>query len=125
MNYYVVLGVPPDADADTIRSAFRVLARRYHPDAGEGSSADRFRQILTAYETLNDPNRRGHYDRSLQNHRAPVAQFVEPLRPRAAPEPMLSRRRVVVSTHSRRDPFGPDLDELIDELFRSWKRCFR
>ena len=98
MNYYVLLGVGQDADADTIRSAFRALARRYHPDAGEGSSADRFREILTAYETLNNPTRRGHYDRVLQNRRAPMAQFVEPLGAQAAAEPMLSRRTGVVHT---------------------------
>ncbi len=37
MNYYLVLGVQHEADAATIRGAFRALARRYHPDAGEGS----------------------------------------------------------------------------------------
>ncbi len=41
MNCYLVLGVPQDADADTIRSAFRALARRYHPDAGAGSLGSR------------------------------------------------------------------------------------
>ena len=124
MNHYVLLGVPQDADADTIRSAFRVLARRYHPDAGEGSSADRFREILTAYETLNDPTRRGHYDRILQNRRARMAQFVEPLRAQAAPEPMFSRRRVV-HTSSLYEPLWPTrLDELVDELFQSWDEVF-
>lgn len=125
MNYYLLLGVRQDADADTIRSAFRALARRYHPDAGEGSSADRFREILTAYETLNDPTRRGYYDRLLQNRRAPMAQFVEPLRVQAAPEPMLSRRRGPVHTNVVHEPLWPTrLDELIDELFQSWDEMF-
>ena len=35
MNYYVVLGIAEDADEETIRSAFRALARRYHPDVDE------------------------------------------------------------------------------------------
>jgi curved DNA-binding protein CbpA len=123
MNYYLLLGVRQDADADTIRSAFRALARRYHPDAGEGSSADRFREILTAYETLNDSTRRAHYDRLLQNRRAPMAQFVEPLRAQAAPEPILSRTRQVVHTNVVSEPLWPTrLDELIDELFQSWDR---
>ena len=52
MNYYILLGVAQDADADTIRSAFRGLARRYHPDAGEGSSADRFREVLVSYRPI-------------------------------------------------------------------------
>ena len=54
MNYDVRLGVSSDADSDTIRSAFRALVRRYRPDAGEGSSAQRFREIVEAYETLTD-----------------------------------------------------------------------
>jgi curved DNA-binding protein CbpA len=125
MNYYVLLGVPHDADADTIRSAFRALARRYHPDAGAGASADRFREILTAYETLNDPTRRGDYDRILQKRRTPVAQVVEPLRAQAAPEPMLSRRTGVVHTNSVYEPLWPTrLTELIDELFQPWDEVF-
>ena len=126
MNYYVLLGVAQDADADTIRSAFRGLARRYHPDAGEGSSADRFREVLTAYETLNDPTLRGHYDRILQNRHAPMAQFVEPLWAQAVPEPVLRRRTEVVHTNLVYEPLWPTrLDELIDELFHSWAEvCF-
>ena len=124
MSYYLVLGVPRDADADTIRRAFRVLARRYHPDAGEGSSAERFREILTAYETLNDPTRRWHYDRTLER---PVSRrrFVEPLRAHAAPEPMMSRRGEVLRTPLAYGSLGPrHLDELIEELFQAWDEMF-
>ena len=113
MNYYLLLGVPQDADADTIRSAFRALARRYHPDAGEGASTERFREVLAAYETLNDPTRRWHYDRALQARPVPRPRVVEPLRAQAAPEPMLSRRREV-----------QHLDELIDELFQAWDEMY-
>jgi curved DNA-binding protein CbpA len=125
MNYYLLLGVPQDADADTIRSAFRALARQYHPDAGEGSSADRFREILIAYETLNDPRRRGDYDRSLQNRRAPRVRFVEPLRAQADPEPMLRPRSRVGYENRMYEPLGPTrLHQLIDELFQSWDELF-
>jgi curved DNA-binding protein CbpA len=125
MNYYLLLGVPRDADAETIRSAFRVLARRYHPDAGEGSSAERFREILAAYETLNNPTRRCHYDRALQERPVPRPRVVEPLRAQAAPEPMFSRQREVVRKHSTYSSLGPrHLDELIDELFQAWDEMF-
>ena len=121
MNYYLLLGVPQDAEPDMIRSAFRALARRYHPDAGEGSSADRFRQILNAYETLNDPTRRGDYDRSLQNRTVTMAQVAGPLRARAVPEPMLSRRRGVVPPNSSSEPLRPmHATELIAEWFQLW-----
>jgi curved DNA-binding protein CbpA len=125
MNYYVLLGVPRDADVDTIRSAFRALARRFHPDAGEGSSAARFRDILTAYETLNDPARRLRYDRTLQNTQAPRAQVVEPLRAEPFPEPLLRPRVRVVRTDPAYEPFDPPrLDQLIEELFQSWDEMF-
>ena len=47
-DYYKTLGVPRDADADTIKKAFRKLARKYHPDAG-GDEA-KFKEINEAYE---------------------------------------------------------------------------
>jgi curved DNA-binding protein CbpA len=125
MNYYVLLGVPRNADADTIRSAFRALARRYHPDAGEGASTERFREVLAAYETLNDPTRRSHYDRALRERPVPRPRFVEPLRAQAAPEPMFSRRGEVVRRHLAYGSLGPrHLDELIDELLQAWDELF-
>jgi curved DNA-binding protein CbpA len=126
VNYYVVLGVPQDADADTIRRAFRALARRYHPDAGRGSSVDRFRQIVTAYETLTDPIRRQAYDRSLGSRRPRTVEHVEPLVPHAAPEPLIGRRRNAAAVRLSDEPLSPILcDErwlagLIDDLFEEW-----
>ena len=66
MNYYMILGIPEDADEETTRRAFRVLVRRYHPDAGAGSSPEKFREIVDAYETLRDPVRRASYDSALR-----------------------------------------------------------
>ena len=119
MNYYVLLGVPKDADPEAIRSAFRARARQYHPDAGDGSSSDRFREILAAYRTLNDPHRRGNYDRFLER-RATVPPVVEPLRRQVVPEPMLRRQRVV-DRNAISEPLAADFTALVDELFRSWE----
>jgi molecular chaperone DnaJ len=47
-NYYAVLYVPEDADPAAIRHAYRVLAHRYHPDAGSGSSPQKFRDATEA-----------------------------------------------------------------------------
>lgn len=64
MDLYIVLGVRRGATADDIRRAYRRLARRYHPDInpGDHEAAARFRDILSAYETLVDPERRRRYD---------------------------------------------------------------
>jgi len=81
MDFYAILGVPRDADQKTIRSAYRILARRYHPDKGPGSSTEKFRQAAEAYETLIDPGRRRGYNLSLQR-RPSFPEFV----PRENPE---------------------------------------
>src|SRR6478735_3485997 len=64
MDLYVVLGLPHGASDSEIKRAYRRLARRYHPDINPGDrvAADRFSQILVAYETLSDPERRSRYD---------------------------------------------------------------
>jgi DnaJ-class molecular chaperone len=63
-NLYDVLGVARDADRDTIRKAYRKLARQYHPDLNPGDSAaeDRFKQISHAWEVLGDEEKRRNYD---------------------------------------------------------------
>src|SRR6266545_947749 len=62
-DYYAILGVARDASDDQIRSAYRKLARQYHPDVNsdDGASA-RFREVTEAYEVLSDPQRRQRYD---------------------------------------------------------------
>ncbi len=64
INYYRLLGVPPDADQHRLRSAYRSLAKRFHPDTNHGceASADLFRQINAAYQILADPKLRAEYD---------------------------------------------------------------
>ena len=64
MDFYVILGVPPDASAADIKRAYRRLARRYHPGVNPGDRAaeEMFQRIAAAYETLVDPGRRRQYD---------------------------------------------------------------
>ena len=62
---YEVLNVPPDANAEEIRAAFRRLSVKVHPDQG-GSNA-LFRSVKDAYDTLSDSRRRADYDRSLNS----------------------------------------------------------
>jgi molecular chaperone DnaJ len=64
MDLYIVLGVDRSAGAGDIKRAYKRLARRLHPDInpGDREAAARFRQVLDAYETLMDPDRRRRYD---------------------------------------------------------------
>jgi molecular chaperone DnaJ len=64
MDLYLILGVERQATTGDIKRAYRRLARQFHPDInpGDREAAVRFRQILDAYETLVDPDRRRRYD---------------------------------------------------------------
>ncbi len=64
MDFYIVLGVDRGAAAGDIKRAYKRLARRLHPDInpGDREAEARFRQVLDAYETLMDPDRRRRYD---------------------------------------------------------------
>jgi molecular chaperone DnaJ len=62
-DHYEVLGVSRDASADEIKSAYRALARKYHPDTNpDPETAEHFKEVNLAYEVLSDPQKRQHYD---------------------------------------------------------------
>ncbi len=63
-DYYDVLGVGRDANDDQIKSAFRRLARQYHPDVNKAPDAEeKFKEINEAYGVLSDADKRARYDR--------------------------------------------------------------
>src|SRR3984885_1381714 len=64
-DYYAILGVSPTASAKDITSAYRKLARTYHPDANPGDSGaeERFKSISAAYDVVGDPDRRKEDDK--------------------------------------------------------------
>src|SRR6266699_5520372 len=63
-DYYETRGVPKTATDDEIRSSFRKLARKYHPDVAKDKKAaeEKFKEINEAYEVLGDPEKRKQYD---------------------------------------------------------------
>ncbi len=66
-NYYQILGIGVRASQAEIKSAYKKLARQFHPDLNQGSIAheEQFKKILEAYQTLSDPQKRDRYDMSL------------------------------------------------------------
>ena len=77
---YAVLGVDPAADDATIAAAYRMLARRYHPDIAGEAATRRMMRINAAWDQLRDPKRRAAYDLEL-------AEIDPPARPRPGGDP--------------------------------------
>lgn len=76
-DYYSILGVERNADADGIKKAYRKLARKYHPDVSkEPNAEEKFKEVAEAYETLKNPEKRAAYDQ-LGSHQ-PGQDFQPP-----------------------------------------------
>ena len=68
-NYYEILGVDKNATEDQIKSAYRKLAKQYHPDLhpGDATAAEKFKRINEANEVLSDKQKRAAYDYELEH----------------------------------------------------------
>lgn len=120
MTHYAVLGIAENADAEAIHDAYRARARQYHPDAGEGSSAGKFREVAEAYETLSDPTRRQLYDAALARERSPRSSpptyevVIEPLA-----QPWVASYR----SNSRPLP-AMVIEQCFEDIFRAFDEVF-
>ena len=78
-DYYAVLGVEPSAGDAEIKTAYRRLARKYHPDVSkEPGAEERFKAVNEAYEALRDPQKRAAYDQLRARGYRPGEEFRPP-----------------------------------------------
>ena len=69
VNFYETLESSCNASFETIERTFRFLAKRYHPDCSEEGDRTRFTEIVAAYETLRDPEKRAAYDVEFESQK--------------------------------------------------------
>jgi len=73
MTHYQLLGIPPTATADQIRSAYWKKAFQFYPDRNKSPNADQqFIAVRLAFETLSSPKKREKYDEKIYTHKFPV-----------------------------------------------------
>jgi len=78
-DYYKILGVRVAADTQEIKTAYRKLARKYHPDMNpDKGAAEKFKEVAEAYEVLKDPGRRAKFDDLRKYGRQEAGGFEPP-----------------------------------------------
>jgi molecular chaperone DnaJ len=117
MNYYVILGVSPDATDCQIKSAYRERVKEFHPDY-YGKNTGPFLAIQEAYSVLSDPARRRNYDHSLNKTAERVTRYDRPEAEPLIPE----RNQAVTGLHILRsiETYSPSFDQLFDRLCRNF-----
>jgi DnaJ-class molecular chaperone len=119
-SYFAILGISSGSTADEVRSAYRRLAKEYHPDHYSGSS-DRFRDIQEAYSVLGNNRRRREYEQNIRKA-TPKKSFRSTDYPE--PEPLIPEQRPVdlgnISPVRSFQSFTPSFDEIFDRLWSSF-----
>lgn len=101
-DYYEILGVPENADEETIKKAFRELAKKYHPD--RGGDAEKFKKIVEAYRVLSDKRLRAEYDQKRKFQTTFTFGFED------------------LGEYLRRQFFGEDIFDLFKDFFDVFER---
>ncbi|MEE4239931.1 MAG: DnaJ domain-containing protein [Desulfopila sp.] len=123
-NYYVILGIPADSSLQDIKTAYRRLAKEYHPDYF-GPQGSPFPAIQEAYAVLSNPQRRREYDDTLRTVRSnkreggifrpQAAQHDNSVEPLIPEEQSAESLRFQQSSHLRQP--GPDSGTFFDRFF--------
>lgn len=124
-SYFAILGISPGATGEEVKSAFRKLAKEFHPDRCPGSN-ERFRQIQEAYAVLADRRKRREYEEGIRKTRPARARRPGPS---PAPEPLIPEKDAT----ARKNPspsrsfrsFTYTFDIFLDRLERSFLSPFQ
>ncbi len=119
-SYFAILGISSGATADVIRSAYRRLAKEFHPDNYTGGS-ERFQDIQEAYSVLGNSRRRREYEQNIRkvSPKTPLRRGYYP-----EPEPLIPEQSPVdlgeVSPVRSFQSFTPSFDEIFDWLWNNF-----
>ena len=115
-DHYVSLGVPRTETPAGIRSAFRDLVKKYHPDRSDAEDSEALREIVEAYQVLSDASLRHRHDERLRRQEGVPEQVVVRL---ASAEPLTQEP---VPLFGRADEIRPSFEAMFDRLVRNFTR---
>ncbi|MDY6905466.1 MAG: DnaJ domain-containing protein [Thermodesulfobacteriota bacterium] len=123
-SYYAILGISSGSTLDEIKSAYRHLSKKYHPDHYSGNR-DTFLEIQEAYTVLSDDRKRNQYERQLERRPERPRRRPAYTAPQGAPEPLIPEEDAPVnlgqiSPARSFETFTPSFDEIFDWLWRNF-----
>jgi molecular chaperone DnaJ len=125
-SYFIILGVSPGATADEIKSAYRRLAKEFHPDHYAGGN-ETFREIQEAYSVLGNVRRRREYEQQIS--KKPINVSVKRPTHYPEPEPLIPEPRPIdvgaISPVRSFQTFSPSFDEVFDWLWSNFSSLTR
>ncbi|MBW1728160.1 MAG: DnaJ domain-containing protein [Deltaproteobacteria bacterium] len=120
-SYFVILGISPSATADEIKSAYRRLAKEFHPDHYTGGN-ETFREIQEAYSVLGNARRRQEYEQQIS--KKPVNLSVKRTTYHPEPETLIPEQWPIdigeISPVRSFHRFSPSFDEVFDWLWHNF-----
>lgn len=121
-DYYAVLGISVDANNETIKSAYRRAARKYHPDVSREPNAEEvFKAINEAYEVLSNPLKREKFDRAYKAWQVEMDDFTQQAKTQSTRSNQSSTSSTTTNTTKTSAPKGK-LSGLLDALFGTANR---
>ena len=125
-SYFVILGVSPSATADEIKSAYRRLAKEFHPDHYTGGN-ETFREIQEAYSVIGNAQRRQEYEKQIS--KKPLNLSVKRTAYHPEPEPLIPEPEAIdvgeISPVRSFQTFSPSFDEVFDWLWSNFSSLTR
>ena len=119
-SYFVILGVSPSATTEEIKSAYRRLAKEFHPDHYTGGN-ETFREIQEAYDILGNAQRREEYEQRISKR--PEHLSVKRATYHPEPEPLIPESNPIdvgeISPIRSFHTFSPSIDEVFDWLWKN------
>jgi DnaJ-like protein/PilZ domain-containing protein len=124
-DWYEILQLSPNADAETIGRVYRILAQRYHPDNAKSGNREVFLQLTEAHRVLSDPEKRARYDAHHLQVKRRHWNIFDPAWTATGPEAEKRKRQGILSLLYAKTAQDPDRGGMTIRQFEELLSCPR